>query len=388
VRILYHHRTLADGAEGIHIASMLDAFRSLGHEVRLVGAAPNGQSSERHLVSRVRARLPRAAFEAASVALNVPEYLHLQREFATFRPDLLYKRHARYDVAALLVAHRRGVPSVLEVNSVFTAPGYEQFERLAMLRLARSIERRSFRLASLVVAVSTPLADQVRALADGQVIVVPNGADPALFDPSRADPNRIRMRYGLTGSVTVGWTGILRDWHGLGLLLDAIASLPSTKLLIVGDGPARGALEQDVVKRGLQHRVIITGRVSHDEVRDYIAAMDVAVVADERTGIASPMKLLEYMSMQRAVIAPTGANIEDVIDDGRDGVLFSPGDATALASQLGALIRDPARRHAVGIHARRKVETERNWLRIAAVVVDAVRRSAPAQPVRAPNAPQ
>src|SRR6185436_14610193 len=55
VRILYQHRTLADGAEGVHIAAMVDAFRALGHEVRVAGLAAGGTgSSGQSLAARVK----------------------------------------------------------------------------------------------------------------------------------------------------------------------------------------------------------------------------------------------------------------------------------------------------------------------------------------------
>jgi glycosyltransferase involved in cell wall biosynthesis len=377
VRILYQHRTLADGAEGIHIKCMIEAFRSLGHEVRLVGAHPDQPVGRERAIARFRSAVPRAVFEAASVGLNASDYMTLAREFSRFRPHLLYKRHAKYDIGALLAARRRRVPSVLEVNSVFTAPEYEQFERLALLPLARRTERWSFELATRVVAVSTPLGRQVQALAPtAAVMVIPNGADPGWFDPDKASAARVRDRLGLGAAPTIGWTGVLREWHGLELLVAAFADVPGPKLLIVGDGPARLPLERRIAGLGLTQRVVITGRVPHEEVRDYIAAMDIAVVAHERTGIASPMKLLEYMSMARPVIAPRLANIADLIDDGSDGMLFEPGNARELSQSLAMLAGDRQRRQALGARARAKVVAERNWTHIAATIVDMIGRTA------------
>jgi len=374
VRILYHHRTLADGAEGIHIASMVEAFTSLGHEVRMIGVAPTATvQRQRTVVHQVRSVLPNAAFEAASLALNIPEYIQIRRELARFKPDLLYKRHARYDVAALLAAPRHGVPSALEVNTVFTANEYERYEPLAMRGVARVVERRSFELATVVFAVSTPLAHQVSAASSARAIVLPNGADPALFDPASAHPERIRTLHRLApGALVIGWTGILREWHGLELLLEAVARIRGVTLLLVGDGPARPLVEARAAQAGVGDRVVITGRVPHTDVRDYIAAMDIAVVADERTGVASPMKLLEYMAMSRAVVAPAMDNLRDLIVDGSDGLLFRPGDCDALAARLEELAMNAARRAELGRAARAKVNAERNWRQIAATVLAGV----------------
>jgi glycosyltransferase involved in cell wall biosynthesis len=376
MRILYHHRTLADGAEGVHIAAMVSAFRDMGHEVHVSGITPTAPSRKRQrLVEGVRAMLPRAMFEAAAAGYNVLEYFDTVRTIQRFRPDLLYKRHARFDVAALVAARRAGIPSVLEVNGIYTTAAYQRFEPYSMLWLARALERRAAELATVVVTVSSPLARDVQALAQANVMVVPNGADPDRFDPRRVDGIQVRARHGLGTALTIGWTGILREWHGLELLLDAVAALPAVTLLIVGDGPARPALELRVAQLGLDGRVRITGRVAHEEVPAYIAAMDIAVVADERTGVASPMKLLEYMAMARAVVAPRKENITDLIDEGVDGLLFEPGRADALTRQLDRLAANRQLRENIGAAARSKVERERNWRSIAETVLAAVSRT-------------
>jgi glycosyltransferase involved in cell wall biosynthesis len=380
MRILYHHRTLADGAEGVHIAAMVAAFRDLGHEVCVSGVTPAPAPETRHrVIGRVRTALPRAVFEVAAAGYNLLEYVQLRRLIGRFQPELLYARHARFGMAALAAARHLGVPSVLEVNCVFTSPDYERFEPHAAPRLARAFERRALALATVVAAVSTPLARAVQALGRADVAVIPNGADPDRFDPRRSDGLEVRARYGLDSAFTIGWAGILREWHGLELLLEAVVTLPTVTLLIVGDGPARQALERRANELGLQNRVVITGRVVHEDMPGYIAAMDIAVVADERTGVASPMKLLEYMSMARAIVAPAKENIRELIDDDVDGLLFEPGRADLLAAQLRRLVAARELRNAVGASARRKVEHERNWRSVAEHVL-AVVRSAPGPP--------
>ena len=368
MRILYHHRTLADGAEGVHIDAMVRAFRALGHEVRVIGLAAASDGRHR-AIDKVRSLLPRGAFEIASMASNAPDYVETRTAMARFRPDLLYKRHARNDVAALAAARRLRVPSVLEVNCLYATPRYQQFEPLAMPRMTRRLERRALELADLVVTVSTPLAREARAIAHANIIVMPNGADPDSFDPGKANGHRVRAQYGLGDALTIGWAGILREWHGLELLLHAVTAVPSATLLIVGDGPARAAFERRVEELRLTERVVITGRIAHEQMPDYLAAMDIAVVADERTGIASPMKLLEYMSMRRAVVAPRADNIRDLIDEDVDGLLFAPGDAGDLATTLKRLAHDAKLRATLGARARNKIERERNWRVMAETVL-------------------
>jgi glycosyltransferase involved in cell wall biosynthesis len=365
MRILYHHRTLADGAEGIHIASMVDAFRALGHEVRVCGAtAAPGRKATR--AATLKARLPGVAFEAASVAYNLPEYLAMRRAIREWRPDLLYKRHARYDVGPVLAARRASLPTVLEVNAVYSARPYRDFEPQVLQPIAACLERVALRAATTVMAVSSPMAAQVQRLAGRAAIVVPNGADPIAFDPATVTPATGPWS---DGGLLLGWSGGLRAWHGLDLLLEALAGLPTdVRLLIVGDGPARADVEAQALRLGLDKRIFITGLLPAAAMPSYVAAMDVGVVAHERTGVASPMKLLEYMAMGKAVVAPDLPNIRDVLTAERTGLTFAAGRAEDLRTAIERLT-DEALRHRLGQAARDMIVRERNWHAIAAQVL-------------------
>ena len=374
MKILYHHRTLADGAEGIHIAAMLQAFTALGHDVRVLGVTPRQNPSMHQLVRHtIRHGLPRALAEAYSVLSNAPEYVVVKRHIKRFAPDLLYKRHARLDISALAAARRAGIPSVLEVNSLFTQGSYHEHEPITLRKLAVRLERRALTLATVVVAVSTPLARQAEAFASREVVVLPNGVNPVMFDPKNADPVRVRVKHHLTAALIIGWSGIIREWHGLDLLLEAAAGIPGTHLLIIGDGPGRRALERRAAARGMESRLTITGRVPHIEMPDYMAAIDVAVVADDRTGVASPMKLREYMAMARPVVAPALDNIRDLLADGTEGLLFTAGDSDALRRALNRLACDRPLRETLGRNARLRVERDGDWRRNAERVISLIR---------------
>jgi len=90
VRILYQHRTFADGAEGVHIAAMVDAFRALGHEVRVMGVAAGGATSPTSTAAaRLKQAMPAPLMELATFAVNAPEYVATLAEIRRFRPDVV-----------------------------------------------------------------------------------------------------------------------------------------------------------------------------------------------------------------------------------------------------------------------------------------------------------
>src|SRR5213595_2583863 len=125
MKILYQHRTLADGAEGIHIAEMVEAFEAMGHQVVMhaLAKAPKRGQGQAGLLSQIKSWLPRPLLEIATLAFNVVEYIGFKRVLRRERPDLVYKRHAIYDVGIVLAARQAGVPLVLEVNCPYSSPG-------------------------------------------------------------------------------------------------------------------------------------------------------------------------------------------------------------------------------------------------------------------------
>ncbi len=369
MRILYHHRTLGDGAEGIHVAEMVKAFRALGHEVRvvsLIGEQTNVATTRQRRWAGVRRMLPGVVYEFAEMGYNVPGYLAMRRAIREFRPDLVYDRYVNYNASAVMAARRARVPVFLEVNSPYSYQKQTFDERLYLASVSRAFERRICSAATKVIVVSTPLKRFLASIGvpDERIVVMPNGADPAVFSPDH-DAGPLRERLGLRDAVVIGFSGILRPWHGLELLLEAFSRLaaddPRLHLLIVGDGPIRAELDAAISAKQLEQRVTITGRVPHQQVRDYVALMDVAV-SPRATFYASPMKVLEYMAMGKAIVAPAMDNLRDILVDGEDGVLFTPEDVDALSQQLARLTRDSHLRQRIGLAARAKIERERTWL--------------------------
>jgi glycosyltransferase involved in cell wall biosynthesis len=393
LRILYHHRTLGDGAEGIHIREMVNAFRDLGHDVRVVSLVgdntrPTVPGARRW--SRLAKRIPSSAYELAELAYNVVGRRALAKAVREFEPDAIYDRYNSYSTAAVTVGRRAGLPILLEVNSpvAYERTEYEHL-KLKLPRLAKRYERRICTGADHVFAVSTPLRDYlVREyhLPDTHVTVLPNGANPKTFHPN-VSSERVRARYGLDGRVVVGFVGILRPWHGVEMLIDAIAALcrqwPDLHLLIVGDGPIQQELEHRAERMQVRDRMTFTGRVAHDEVREHVAAMDVAV-SPRATFYASPMKLLEYMALAKPVVAPDLANIRDILEHGVTGLLFEPERVEDLTSQLRRLLQDRDLRHGLGMEARRRIESRFNWRYNAQRVTDSIERLVAEQAVRRP----
>lgn len=379
MRILYHHRTMADGAEGIHIREMVSALRALGHDVMVVALSGDPTVAGRPHASRaaaLRRFVPAAGYELAELAYNPVGYRRIKEAIRRFRPDVIYDRYNSYSTAAVNAAWRARLPLLLEVNSpvAYERSVYENL-RLKLPALARRYERKIMRRADRIFAVSTPLKQHLVecvGVDEKKLRVLPNGADPSRFSPDR-DGCDVRRRYGIGSYPVIGFVGILRPWHGVDLLFEAFSQMRAGKrplhLLIVGDGPIENELAARARELGISKSVTFTGRLSHDEVAAHVAAMDIAV-SPHATFYASPMKLLEYMAMGKAVVAPAMDNIRDIIDASRTGLLFEPGNAAALRGALDTLISDEDLRRDLGLRARASIVERFNWRYNALAVVD------------------
>ncbi|MFQ5598019.1 MAG: glycosyltransferase family 4 protein [Nitrospiria bacterium] len=369
MKILYHHRTLGDGAEGIHVAEIVNAFRSLGHDVRvvsLIGEKTNVRSASQSRWSFIKKLMPGFIFEFGEMAYNIQGFLTLSRAVNQFKPDFIYDRYVSYNYSAVAVGRLYKLPTILEVNSPYSYQKQTFDEKLYFNRLSRFFERKICEDATWVIVVSSPLKSFLTSIGvtEDKIVVMPNGANTALFNPS-INGLDIRRQYGLNGKVVIGFTGILRPWHGLDLLIEAFGNLlkefPNPHLLIVGDGPIRSELERMVTQKGLSKHVTITGRQPHEKIRRFVAAMDIAV-SPNTTFYASPMKILEYMAMEKVVVAPDMENIRDILSHEETGLLFRPGDASDLERVLKTIIHDTINRRSLGKKARNDIEAKRTWI--------------------------
>ncbi len=383
MKILYHHRTLGDGAEGIHIKEMVSAFKSLGHEVKVVGpvgeVAENKLSKKVSLLSHLKSRIPRLFYEILEVTYNVYGYLIMRKEILTEKPDFIYDRYMIFNASCVLIGRRYGIPVFLEVNAPLALERYEQpDERLYFKRLAFYLEKWICSNSSKTIVVSTPLKDYLVSIGvpAEKIVVMPNGVNPEKFKPKEEKIKKLLKECGFDANdIIVGFVGILRPWHGLELLLEAfnqaVKNEGNLKLLIVGDGPIRSNIEKRVSELNLSRNVYITGRVSHNDVAWYVNLFDIAV-SPRATFYASPMKIPEYMALEKAVIAPNIDNIRDLLIDRKTGILFEPESEESLKRSVLALAKDRKFRKILGKNARNRILEHLNWKKNAERIIEAM----------------
>ena len=376
MRILYHHRTTARDGSAVHINGLVDALLAHGAKVRIVApkfaASAVGDRPNPSLLGSLRKSLPRALHELGELAYNVGEIRSLKVAINEFKPDVIYQRSNLYLLSGAHVAKQFGVPLIEEVNAPYNLER-SQHGGIAWHGLANWAERFAWSRADAVITVTQVLADIVggQGVPAGRLHVMPNGIDESLIPMSAVDP-QAKARLGLDGYTVLGFTGFVREWNGLEPVIDQLARPEGQRwfLLVVGDGPARAALEERARGLGVAARVRFTGVVRRAEIPAHVSAFDIAL-QPAANPYASPLKLFEYMALGRAIVAPDQPNIREILTADADAVLFTPGQPDSFAAAVARLAADPALRQRLADAARMTVQRRGlTWSNNAARVLE------------------
>ncbi|MGV3573094.1 MAG: glycosyltransferase family 4 protein [Ramlibacter sp.] len=180
---------------------------------------------------------------------------------------------------------------------------------------------------------------------------IPTGIPPERFAP--AHPVQARLELGLPARTTIGILATLRSWKGHRFLVEAFGMLRAAghdlQLLVVGDGPQRPMLEEQVAQAGLGEWIRFTG---HDPKPErWLRAMDVFVLPSyANEGV--PQALMQAMMSGLPCITTDVGAIAEVARDGETALMVPPQDSAALAAMLTRLLEDAAMRERLGRQAR------------------------------------
>jgi glycosyltransferase involved in cell wall biosynthesis len=292
-----------------------------------------------------------------------------------FKPDLIYERHCLFSTAGLALARYFDVPLMLEVNAPLMVE-QRQMRGLALPGVALTAERLVLTSADQIVAVSEALRAYAADLgvAPDRVAILPNAADPEMFGPADR-PAPIRRELGWSDRFVLGFVGSMKPWHGVETLLETLQLLGGGasrfRLLLIGAGPQLADLQEEIDRRGLGEAVHMTGAVPHHAVPDLLRAVDVAVApyAAAASAYFSPVKLFEYMAMALPIVAARVGQVCDLIEEGRTGWLYTPGDAGGLADVIRTIADDVPLCRRIGAAARERVIEQYTWRHNARWVV-------------------
>jgi len=288
----------------------------LGYRVELVPVA-KGQSLDPFRVPRVARRL----------------YQLLKRgEF-----DLVHTHGYFADICGLPAA------ACLGIRRLSTCHGFVDIS--GRLQLYNRLDRHAIKLCQKVIAVSDGLKESLVdcGVNDSRVVVIPNAvALPESAAGKDAVRDEKRQLLGIPPQeFVIGYVGRLSAEKGVGNLIEALAVLQRqgvrARLVIVGEGPERSALEQLVGAQAVTNSVTFAG--FQTDIENWLSAFDVMVLPSLTEG--TPLVVLEAMAAGVPVVASAVGGVPKVVTDGMNGFLVEAGNIHDLTRKVRALMENP-----------------------------------------------
>lgn len=334
------------------VLQVLRHFETQGHEALVIAPRAANDEPERAHVHGAELALLRSVPLPSypDVRVTFASAMRLESILRSFQPDVVHLASPFVlGWQALRAADHLGIPTVAVYQT--DIPGYAQRYGVAAATAALSSHvARIHRRATLTLAPSTSAVDQLRNLGVDRLRVWARGVDGVRFHPSRRSE---QWRHGVApnGELVIGYVGRLAAEKQVEDLR-AIADIPGTRLVIVGDGPSRPALEQ------ILPDAAFLGFLSGEALAEAVASFDLFVHPGENETFCQTVQ--EALASGVPVIATGRGGPLDLVQNSRTGWLYRPGDLDDLRARALDLLGDTTKRRAFSLAARSSV-AHRTW---------------------------
>jgi glycosyltransferase involved in cell wall biosynthesis len=269
-------------------------------------------------------------------------------------------------VTAWLLARLKRVPFLFEVRDLWPAFAIAVgvLKNRTLIRLSLWLERFLYRRADRLVVNSPGFIPHVTERGARWVELVPNGADPEMFNPG-ADGHTFRSQHHLEDKFVVMYAGAHGMSNDLGVVLQAAGLLTDRDdihIVLVGDGKEKPALLDQAERLNLNNITFVQSQPKN-KMTDILAAADACIAIlkpIELYRTTYPNKVFDYMAAGKAVILVIGGVIREVVLDEKAGLAVKPGDPADLAATIRRMADDPAMTQAMGSAGRDAVEKRYN----------------------------
>ncbi len=360
------------GGLGVHVTELAAGLERRGHEVHVVTRRGPGQADYDRVEGVHYHRIDHAQDENFVVMMDlmckamVHRFHEVTRLVGAF--DLV---HAHDWLTANTLAYVRdgwGTPGILTMHSTEYGRDGNVFHD-GMARWVRDTEASGCREAKLVIAVSAFLAAELQRIygvPHDRIHVVPNGVAYHQFD-GFIDPGPVKGRYAIGPlDPTIFASGRMMAQKGMDLLVEAVpmvlASYPSAKFIIAGEGPEKAAVMGRAQEIGAAGAIRFLGALPRREYVDLVKASDIVAVPsrNEPFGIV----VLEAWAAGKPVVATTAGGPREFVWHDVNGFLVDA-DPGGLAHGIGSLLADHDHCRALGRNGRLAVEDRFNWDNVA-----------------------
>lgn len=293
--------------------------------------------------------------------------------------NYIYHYLAFSHYSPMKVKERTGLPLFVQSDGVLQWMK-ENWGKSYFPNLIKYAEEIMWETADRIFAVSKEIKQHmIEYGADGSKIdILPSAADTSKFDPS-IDSTDVIKEFDLKDKFVVGFFGTFGRWHGVEFLAKSIKQLSkkidNLLVLFVGDGDLRREVEDIIRKDNVGNYARIIGMQPYSLVPALMNACNVltspGIHQKNTVFFNSPVKLFEYMAMQKPVVATNVGQQGDVIKDRYNGMLIESNTMEEFVEKIIQLASDEELRKSLSIQARKDAVSKYDWKVVSKVVVEA-----------------
>ena len=311
-------------------------------------------------------------------------YAELRRLIRRLKPDVVHTHSSKAGIVGRAAAWRESVPAVIHtIHGLAFHDRQAAIERHMYIAAERWAGKRCHRLIGLTHA----MCDTFKRLGIGAgrpFDVVPSGVDVARFSGTHETRYATRRAFGIAATAAVlGLAARLDRFKGHDDLLDVLGRLiehrPDLRVLLVGDGYHRPAVERRIRREGWEDRVIMAGLIPLSQVPSLYSTMDIMVLPSYQEG--QGRTLVEGLLCGCGIVAYDTGGIGEVCIDQRTGRLVRTGDKNGLADAILWMLDHPSeRRHLTEAgrqHVTEQFSAEKMVRRLERIYEDAVQPPPP-----------
>ena len=384
ILFLSHYYTPEGNAPASRVSALAERWAAAGHDVTVLTCAPNvpdgvvypgyrNRWTQREVINGVKVlRVWTYIAPNKGTVRRIANYLSYMHSafwhgLWVGRPDVLIATSPQFFCgwAGVKLSWWRRLPFVLEIRDIWPESMSAVNAGLPgpALKYIGWLERRMYRRADRIVTVGQGYVEKLkeRGVPEEKISVVMNGVDKKLFYP-RPVNGELRAQYGLSGKFVCSYIGTIGMACGLKSALDAAQLLKERgrddiRIVLVGDGAQREALQQEAQERKLDN-VIFTGRRPKAEMPDWVASSDVNLVHLKKSDLfetVMPSKIFESAGCARPILMGVNGFAKKIVMDAEAGVSVEPEDPVGIADALEKLAADPELCRRLGDNAYRNI---------------------------------
>jgi len=343
IRVL--HLVSSGGLFGAERVILNLASQDNGSVTSWVGAINNKHNPHLEIIQEAQnAGLKTAIFDSRSQA-DLKTLSLIKRFLKENSINILHTHNYKSDITGFLAAR------LARVKWTATVHGWTSTD--SKLHWYELLDRFVLKFAAKVICVSQNNYDRLlqKGIKKSSLAVIANGVDLEQFSSTGSDQG-LKKNFGIgSHEIVITIVGRLGEEKGHKILFNALSLIvpqcPDFKCLVVGDGPLRKRLEEQVNDLNLSPRIIFTG--NRKDMAGIYKICDILVNTSFTEGL--PMTILEAMASGLAIIATRVGAVPHVIKNEKNGILLEPGDPDTLSRAIIGLLKDADKRKALARQA-------------------------------------